>query len=211
MTNAERAFQLTPSRRATERGVRPRATLEFQLTPSRRATGIIAFVQAIASFQLTPSRRATIGMKWMGAWYPISTHALTEGDNIQRLTQYRRNNFNSRPHGGRRSSHWSSRSGKRISTHALTEGDQSGSCSSQKRSISTHALTEGDVILDILEREIFHFNSRPHGGRQHGTVWMHRGRTFQLTPSRRATRADEEQIQAIRDFNSRPHGGRRQI
>ena len=80
MTNAERAFQLTPSRRATERGVRPRATLEFQLTPSRRATGIIAFVQAIASFQLTPSRRATILYRSHSTVLHISTHALTEGD-----------------------------------------------------------------------------------------------------------------------------------
>ena len=52
-------FQLTPSRRATERGVRPRATLEFQLTPSRRATENIR----------------------CAAYAPdISTHALTEGD-----------------------------------------------------------------------------------------------------------------------------------
>ena len=59
MTNAERAFQLTPSRRATERGVRPRATLEFQLTPSRRATA---------------------GEMEGEALKKISTHALTEGD-----------------------------------------------------------------------------------------------------------------------------------
>ena len=102
MTNAERAFQLTPSRRATERGVRPRATLEFQLTPSRRATTSSEDIsQRTALFQLTPSRRATA--RSTGNWNDcgISTHALTEGDGTD---------FCIKPDSN-------------ISTHALTEGD----------------------------------------------------------------------------------------
>ena len=75
----------------------------------------------------------------------ISTHALTEGDiGEKRLFQWMREfqltpsrratrplrgqtpqgeNFNSRPHGGRRGEAKENRSGKGISTHALTEGD----------------------------------------------------------------------------------------
>ena len=74
----------------------------------------------------------------------ISTHALTEGDIVVMFIRASRVYFNSRPHGGRQALTARKRYTKRISTHALTEGDQSGSCSSQKRSISTHALTEGD-------------------------------------------------------------------
>ena len=53
-----------------------------------------------------------------------------------------------------------------ISTHALTEGDKAYLRFDDLDSISTHALTEGD--FSVLEMG-------------HGT------KTFQLTPSRRAT------------------------
>ena len=44
--------------------------------------------------------------------------------------------------------------------------------------ISTHALTEGDSIGYFFLRTKRYFNSRPHGGRQHGTVWMYGGRAI---------------------------------
>ncbi len=74
--------------------------------------------------------------------------------------------------------------------------------------ISTHALTEGDPIDSTAASIRWHFNSRPHGGRQnvcfgvfshtHFNSRPHGGRLpffavfskfliFQLTPSRRAT------------------------
>ena len=102
MTNAERAFQLTPSRRATERGVRPRATLEFQLTPSRRATLLrhpVRRIHNISTHALTEG-----DSDCMAAIYglAISTHALTEGDTVCLFQILYLCYFNSRPHGGRR-------------------------------------------------------------------------------------------------------------
>ena len=74
-------FQLTPSRRATINPAITLATTLFQLTPSRRATSTLPSSSVIPVFQLTPSRRATT-LRKSGAW------------NCE--------DFNSRPHGGRR-------------------------------------------------------------------------------------------------------------
>ena len=96
-----------------------------------------------------------------------------------------------------------------ISTHALTEGDDQLFCNAEFSLISTHALTEGDT----------------------GAYANSDMRTsFQLTPSRRATRFESsifrfpvisthaltegdtapQQLQPNHShFNSRPHGGRR--
>ena len=117
----------------------------------------------------------------------ISTHALTEGDFPGSSFLPHLFHFNSRPHGGRRI-----RFGLRcilaiISTHALTEGDVIKSIVCVVFCISTHALTEGDN--QIL----------------HGSV---SDETFQLTPSRRATRNKWLLSHPDADFNSRPHGGR---
>ena len=140
----------------------------------------------LMKFQLTPSRRATINLPPLALRSLISTHALTEGDSIgyffcapsdistHALTEgdfktikrwsidY---HFNSRPHGGRRSSATSSLHSMTISTHALTEGDNNKTTleldklfqlTPSRRAthspiphqihkyISTHALTEGD-------------------------------------------------------------------
>ncbi len=117
-------FQLTPSRRATKSGSVLVLQWEFQLTPSRRATSGFFSVALIvfnfnsrphggrrgrsempydnAAFQLTPSRRAT------------REHFCFPCRTAFQLTPSRRatgrnaesggscNNFNSRPHGGRR-------------------------------------------------------------------------------------------------------------
>ena len=53
--------------------------------------------------------------------------------------------------------------------------------------ISTHALTEGDGIIANKKEYQGYFNSRPHGGRQLPEPEKKESRTFQLTPSRRAT------------------------
>ena len=97
----------------------------------------------------------------------ISTHALTEGDQELRQKRCSCRVFQLTPSRRATSSHWSSRSRKRISTHALTEGD----C--LRRTICTHRR---------------HFNSRPHGGRQKEESMTFKDIIFQLTPSRRATR-----------------------
>ena len=96
--------------------------------------------------------------------------------------------------------------------------------------ISTHALTEGDKFFPGFKGFTEYFNSRPHGGRPVGDVAEYleqhisthaltegdgkrcdctrRERTFQLTPSRRATAGTKRRVQHNRNFNSRPHGGR---
>ena len=119
--------------------------------------------------------------------------------------------FNSRPHGGRHSHGAGIGSSFCISTHALTEGDVDKVPIIPTPSISTHALTEGDS-----------FQKPPEALK----------RSFQLTPSRRAT-VYRETIRYNRNisthaltegdrpaihgkhcniyFNSRPHGGRRNL
>ena len=104
----------------------------------------------------------------------ISTHALTEGDDIGFLLGRVVPHFNSRPHGGRLFSagkrtgghYFNSRphGGRRvlfprpafllISTHALTEGDVGNHRVVYIACISTHALTEGDGKF----RQIFLLN-----------------------------------------------------
>ena len=76
--------------------------------------------------------------------------------------------FNSRPHGGRHSHGAGIGSSFCISTHALTEGDVDKVPIIPTPSISTHALTEGDS-----------FQKPPEALK----------RSFQLTPSRRATQS----------------------
>ena len=99
---------------------------------------------------------------------------------------------------------------QRISTHALTEGDldwQNTNISGYRfqltpsrrataelnallnmDEISTHALTEGDTSNPLLNMKGAHFNSRPHGGRPIFPTICSGCSTFQLTPSRRATK-----------------------
>ena len=60
--------------------VYPSDDLAFQLTPSRRATQPQQISESGWPFQLTPSRRATSQQGIEGKRRYISTHALTEGD-----------------------------------------------------------------------------------------------------------------------------------
>ena len=165
MTNAERAFQLTPSRRATERGVRPRATLEFQLTPSRRATLLrhpVRRIHNISTHALTEG-----DSDCMAAIYglAISTHALTEGDTVCLFQILYLCYFNSRPHGGRLKA---LESMGMISRFQLTPSRRATSALAIYETwgyISTHALTEGDQGYRENQQSMDYFNSRPHGGR----------------------------------------------
>ena len=97
------AFQLTPSRRATVSA--PGTGLSYVNFNSRPHGGRRSSARLFPSgliFQLTPSRRATKIRKANFNDILISTHALTEGDKLQRLTNFYHFHFNSRPHGGRR-------------------------------------------------------------------------------------------------------------
>ena len=123
MFSKDEIFQLTPSRRATEQLLAENEQLiisthaltegdplyqdsdenyqAFQLTPSRRATLNILQYNKAMKFQLTPSRRATHEACVVTRKTYISTHALTEGDNVLDDVAREKKDFNSRPHGGR--------------------------------------------------------------------------------------------------------------
>ena len=74
-----------------------------------------------------------------------------------------------------------------ISTHALTEGDFSDDYTSSSPPISTHALTEGDP-LHIVQCDVVNISTHAlTEGDLVGDSAFHPARTFQLTPSRRAT------------------------
>ena len=188
-TGQAAAFQLTPSRRATE---------ETHVTEGRKN---------ISTHALTEGDHIDV---YCIVWYNISTHALTEGDGIVRVSLCKVYIFQLTPSRRAtrpakdllRTSQFQLTPSRRatfvrlvqsfcfgISTHALTEGDIRMIRSCDFPVISTHALTEGD---GIPER-----NSKP-------------ALEFQLTPSRRATFSAIVSLSFSAYFNSRPHGGRRQ-
>ena len=159
----------------------------FQLTPSRRATAGGITLGMLGVFQLTPSRRATVLSANRRQERQISTHALTEGDDFLQSTSTDLNDFNSRPHGGRR---------KATQTNTGTQTFQL--TPSRRATALSHRLS-------IAQQ---HFNSRPHGGRPiprftlvrlvistHALTEGDNGSSFKLSRSS--------------NFNSRPHGGRR--
>ena len=162
-------FQLTPSRRATfaarhnlcsfsisthalTEGDRPGTVIHaswsiFQLTPSRRATRIGAIAVRIGAFQLTPSRRATDFFSFSSYFIGISTHALTEGDFDFPIISFRQRNFNSRPHGGRRSALVSFFAVRLFQLTPSRRATGGVNMAETKYCISTHALTEGDRLF----------------------------------------------------------------
>ena len=95
-----------------------------------------------------------------------------------------------------------------ISTHALTEGDgRSRFCTAILR-ISTHALTEGDSATFTFPAHSRSFQLTPSRRATIQSPTRKLCSTFQLTPSRRATRIPYGFFH-LPYFNSRPHGGRR--
>ena len=160
-------------------------------------------------FQLTPSRRATI---------------------LSRIVERKWKDFNSRPHGGRLQCNRIFFSHGKISTHALTEGDCNAtefSFRTEKFQLTPSRRATQPVFLPHIR--VFHFNSRPHGGRPLVETSLTTMQTFQLTPSRRATLRDVDKLEVqefqltpsrrathsdlhsldfLIYFNSRPHGGR---
>ena len=159
----------------------------------------------------------------------ISTHALTEGDALEREILSSKTHFNSRPHGGRRNRRMQcfsvsefqltpSRRATRSSICAACRRDFNSRPHGGRRSrmaffwhfcISTHALTEGDSQHSKTLVSRYTFQLTP--SRRATTVsarWHTHNIVFQLTPSRRATRQPDGIRPQRRNFNSRPHGGR---
>ena len=230
-------FQLTPSRRATFRGVKDLlddGISTHALTEGDRgaytngitANGIsthaltegdvpLSVTEAFGQlFQLTPSRRATLLLlgngKPLGYFNSrphggrrqlydvpklslrISTHALTEGDELSTLIMLTGRLFQLTP--SRRATVTMDRVRVRIdiSTHALTEGDKPCSNTQPFPRISTHALTEGDSDDGSLG---FRQEISTHALTEGDNALVNRiglVRVFQLTPSRRATHSDAD-------------------
>ena len=201
-------FQLTPSRRATREYANIAERTIFQLTPSRRATINLIIISQKQKFQLTPSRRATSKDLQQSSKKEISTHALTEGDDVAEMAVTCCD----------------------ISTHALTEGDRS---LLHTNSLECHfnsrphggrptmiVYPSDDLAFQLTPSRRATFNRRS---------FLDMPAIFQLTPSRRATRAKifyrisvDISTHALTEgdrktttcrllpahFNSRPHGGR---
>ena len=112
--------------------------------------------------------------------------------------------FNSRPHGGRHSHGAGIGSSFCISTHALTEGDVDKVPIIPTPSISTHALTEGDSFQKPPEALKRSFQLTP-SRRATGLIrWRNTVPTFQLTPSRRATDLHSQHYSCRRKFQLTP-------
>ena len=161
----------------------------------------------------------------------ISTHALTEGDGIVSGLAST-GAFQLTPSWRATKTDCSCNSSGHISTHALTEGDRLFSDVFLWINISTHALTEGDDQL-FCNAEFSLISTHALTEGDTGAYANSDMRTsFQLTPSRRATRFESsifrfpvisthaltegdtapQQLQPNHShFNSRPHGGRQSL
>ena len=116
--------------------------------------------------------------------------------------------FEDSTHGGRQNWWLRYPTFLRTSTHALTEGDKDSVAVAADALISTHALTEGD-IMDYLYRYMQCISTHAlTEGDVHLLFLSALKRSFQLTPSRRATEYIFNCNCLISHFNSRPHGGR---
>ena len=126
---------------------------------------VYAQVSRANLFQLTPSRRAThsvAGGRRAGEFQLTpSRRATSDGKYLCRIGV--------------------------ISTHALTEGDYLSHLhySASVPFQLTPSRRATSALFEFLL--IFHFNSRPHGGRRLWPVPVDKCWPFQLTPSRRAT------------------------
>ena len=138
----------------------------FNSRPHGGRPTLRSLLHSAPAFQLTPSRRATVSAPGTGLSYV---------------------NFNSRPHGGRRSSARLFPSGLIFQLTPSRRATKIRKANFNDILISTHALTEGDKLQRLTNFYHFHFNSRPHGGRQTAFFTVPSTFTFQLTPSRRAT------------------------
>ena len=139
------------------------------------------------TFQLTPSRRATKFLKESKPFLFISTHALTEGDQNSTESGMHGEDFNSRPHGGRRF--------YLPSFPPLYDFNSRPHGGRQKYKKESYRRR--------------HFNSRPHGRRLTFSGSSSPRKYFNSRPH--GGRLRSQNIRSIRrNFNSRPHGGRRE-
>ena len=205
-----KAFQLTPSRRATSDHCPSSDGVLFQLTPSRRATTTSKSSNSgcpISTHALTEGDLE--GFSARCDEYAISTHALTEGDEESFLSWREQRTFQLTP--SRRATEQRNRCGEQryISTHALTEGDFVVRHALNNFIISTHALTEGDRRSNS-SCSSFVISTHALTEGDHDAPACSKGRfisTHALTEGDVRSRMGNR---LFCHFNSRPHGGRRE-
>ena len=143
--NPQSIFQLTPSRRATiSASSADSRACHFNSRP--HGGRLLRFVLRIdhSYFNSRPHGGRPDCVSFLHGQVDISTHALTEGDQLQIVDEADVWHFNSRPHGGRR-------------------------FSAIERFLSNHFNSRPHGGRQVTERNLnFHgyFNSRPHGGRR---------------------------------------------
>ena len=143
----------------------PRISSVFQLTPSRRATKFLKESKPFLFISTHALTEGDIHLRSFARKCRISTHALTEGDQNSTESGMHGEDFNSRPHGGRRFYlpsfpplyDFNSRphGGRHSTPHVLLKtslfqltpsrrATQTNGSTDVTIEISTHALTEGD-------------------------------------------------------------------
>ena len=226
------SFQLTPSRRAT---TEDELDLLKQFISTHALTEGDAFSavregHVLRHFNSRPhgGRQLLIGAESPRS--PISTHALTEGDqNPRHLITHLDISTHALTEGdasasqgvyvtgfqltpSRRATRRASDNKVALAAFQLTPSRRativSPSRAEAATGISTHALTEGDVARKHTNKEIDHFNSRPHGGRLHSAASQREDIHFNSRPHGGRRRSGVGTSPAAVYFNSRPHGGR---
>ena len=136
----------------------------FQLTPSRRATKFLKESKPFLFISTHALTEGDIHLRSFARKCRISTHALTEGDQNSTESGMHGEDFNSRPHGGRRFYlpsfpplyDFNSRphGGRHSTPHVLLK-------TSLFQLTPSRRATWPGTVLTIPG----YFNSRPHGGR----------------------------------------------
>ena len=180
----------------------------FQLTPSRRATKFLKESKPFLFISTHALTEGDIHLRSFARKCRISTHALTEGDQNSTESGMHGEDFNSRPHGGRRFYlpsfpplyDFNSRphGGRHSTPHVLLKtslfqltpsrrATQTNGSTDVTIEISTHALTEGDGTAAAEKRleEGISTHALTEGDLAGNS--SDDSRIFQLTPSRRAT------------------------
>ena len=159
----------------------------FQLTPSRRATKFLKESKPFLFISTHALTEGDIHLRSFARKCRISTHALTEGDQNSTESGMHGEDFNSRPHGGRRF--------YLPSFPPLYDFNSRPHGGRQKYKKESYRRR--------------HFNSRPHGRRLTFSGSSSPRKYFNSRPH--GGRLRSQNIRSIRrNFNSRPHGGRRE-
>ena len=170
----------------------PRISSVFQLTPSRRATKFLKESKPFLFISTHALTEGDIHLRSFARKCRISTHALTEGDQNSTESGMHGEDFNSRPHGGRRFYlpsfpplyDFNSRphGGRHSTPHVLLKTSLFQLTPSRKATYFQRIVQPPEVFQLTPSRRA---TKKPDEHKNHY-------KTFQLTPSRRATGEETE-------------------